>query len=99
MARRTTITVDHFPQYLDMLQMHTWCSGIGPRWAERRSSLHGLDASDGVVEAATLWVHVDLITMKPISVPVTFADVFAEACGGRTVSARLHLASTPAGTT
>ncbi|MCU1398462.1 MAG: hypothetical protein JWN62_1571 [Acidimicrobiales bacterium] len=94
-ARRTTIRVDRFPEYLQMTTLSTWCSGLGPRWAERRYSIVA-DAPDaGRVEAATLWVHVDMATMKPIPVPVGFAEQFAEAANGRTVKARLHLPSRP----
>lgn len=114
-ARRTTIRVDAFPQYLDMVSMCTWCSGLGPRWAERRYSVvsdrndtapddqrpggaaaaHA--ASAGVIEAATLWVHVDMATMKPIGVPAGFAEQFAEAALGRRVSARQQLPTRPSG--
>jgi acyl-ACP thioesterase len=98
-ARRTLIRVERFPTYLEMLAMCTWCSGMGPRWAERRYSLHGeVDGKAdraGLIEAATLWVHIDMQTMKPIAVPADFADQFAQACGGRRISARLHLPTTP----
>ena len=35
-VRRTVIDVWQFPTYLEPLDMVTWCSGIGSRWAERR---------------------------------------------------------------
>ena len=35
-VRRTVIDVHRFPTYLEPLDMVTWCSGIGSRWAERR---------------------------------------------------------------
>src|SRR4051795_13779923 len=35
-VRRTVIEVPQFPVYLDPLEMVTWCSGLGSRWAERR---------------------------------------------------------------
>ena len=62
-----------FPQYLDWLTLATWCSGLGPRWAERRYSMTG---ERGVVEAATLWVHVDMTTMKPVALPAGFEEQF-----------------------
>src|SRR5215204_2760547 len=94
-ARRTTIRVDRFPQYLDAISLATWCSGIGPRWAERRYSVRGLALSRGVIEAVTLWVHIDMATMKPIPVPSGFAEQYARAAQGRTVRARLHLPTRP----
>lgn len=101
-ARRTVIRVDRFPAYLDMVTLATWCSGIGPRWAERRYEViavpdggNGDPNSSGRIEASTLWVHVDMATMKPIPVPEGFADQFADAARGRLVKARLHLPQRP----
>lgn len=97
-ARRTVIRIDRFPTYLDMVSLSTWCSGLGPRWAERRYEVIGDTEGDrepGRIEAATLWVHVDMDTMKPVAVPEGFAEQFAAAAGGRTVKARLHLPTRP----
>ena len=38
-VRRTVIDVMSFPTYLESLDMVTWCSGLGSRWAERRVDL------------------------------------------------------------
>jgi acyl-ACP thioesterase len=78
-----------------MATLATWCSGLGPRWAERRYSMVAEAPGIGRIEAATLWVHIDMATMKPIPVPADFAEQFAEAARGRTVKARLHLPSRP----
>ena len=95
-ARRTVLRVERFPEYLDMLTMHTWCGGLGPRWAERRTSIVLDGSATGArIEAATLWVHVDMETMKQVSVPVDFAEQFGEAAAGRAISARLHLPTRP----
>ncbi len=94
-ARRTVIRVEQFPQYLDMTSLATWCSGLGSRWAERRYSVLGADGSTGCIHASTLWVHIDMNTMRPIPVPVGFAEQFGAAASGRIVSARLHLSSRP----
>ncbi len=94
-ARRTVIRVEHFPEYLDMVSLATWCSGLGSRWAERRYTVAAADPARGRVEAATLWVHIDMKTMKPIAVAAGFAEQFGAAAGGRTISARLHLPLRP----
>ncbi|HEY4332397.1 MAG TPA: acyl-ACP thioesterase domain-containing protein [Ilumatobacteraceae bacterium] len=94
-ARRTTMRIEHFHEYLDMVSLATWCSGTGPRWAERRYTVGGRDGSNGLVEAVTLWVHIDMATMKPVALPTGFADHFGASAGGRTVSARLHLPTQP----
>jgi len=94
-ARRTVIRVDAFPRYLDMLSLRTWCSGLGPRWAERRYSTVADEPGDGRFESATLWVHIDMATMKPIGLPDGFAEQFGAAAGGRRVRARQQLPSRP----
>lgn len=94
-ARRTIMRVGQFPEYLDMLSLCTWCSGLGPRWAERRYSVLADSPAAGRIEAATLWVHVDMATMKPVPVPADFAAQFGAAAHGRIVKARLHLPLRP----
>ncbi len=94
-ARRTVIHVEQFPRYLDVLELATWCSGLGSRWAERRYSMAGTDGSAGRIQAATLWVHIDMATMRPVAVPPGFAEQFGAAAQGRTISARQHLRSRP----
>lgn len=86
-VRRTVIDVHRFPRFGEELELATFCGGIGPRWAERRVSVHG--DQGGHAEAATLWVHLDLATGRPKPLPAAFAVAFAEAAQGRTVRARL----------
>jgi acyl-ACP thioesterase len=92
-VRRTVIDVHRFPRFGEGLELATFCGGIGPRWAERRVSVHGDQGSHA--EAATLWVHLDLATGRPKSLPAAFAAAFAEAAQGRTVRARLYHGDPP----
>jgi acyl-ACP thioesterase len=87
-VRRTVIEVQVFPRYLEALELATWCSGTGSRWAERRISVVG--QAGGRMDAATTWVHVDLATGRPRRVPEGFAAIYGEAADGRTVTARLE---------
>lgn len=87
-VRRTVIQVQVFPRYLEALELATWCSGTGSRWAERRISVVG--QAGGRMDAATTWVHVDLATGRPRRVPEGFAAIYGEAAGGRMVTARLE---------
>ena len=88
-VRRTVIDVHQFPTYLESLDMVTWCSGIGSRWAERRVDI----ASS--ISAATLWVHLDGETLRPATPPAVFDEIFSPSTGGRTVSSRLTLDPAP----
>jgi acyl-ACP thioesterase len=93
-VRRTVIDVDRFPVYLEPLDMVTWCSGLGPRWAERRVDIR--TEAGGAVRAATLWVHLDAATLRPTPMTEEFDPVFAASTLGRSVSSRLSLDGPPA---
>ncbi|HEV3227608.1 MAG TPA: acyl-ACP thioesterase domain-containing protein [Acidimicrobiales bacterium] len=87
-VRRTRIHVERFPVFREHVELTTWASGVGSRWAERRTSIEG--AGGGRIEAEALWVHVDLESGRPKVLPAGFHAQYGEAAGGRTVSARLH---------
>jgi acyl-ACP thioesterase len=72
----------------ERMELITWASGSGPRWAERRTTI----SVDGepVVEAASLWVCVDVATMRPIRLPDRFWAMYGDAVGERIVSSRLR---------
>lgn len=95
-VRRTVIDVAQFPTYLEPLDLVTWCSGLGSRWAERRVDLRGADGG-GSISSATLWVHLHSETLRPIPPGPEFHDVFAPSTQGRTISSRLSLAGPPPG--
>ena len=87
-ARRITIDVVRFPEYLETLDLATWCGGVGGRWAERRVSIRG--AGGAAVEAATLWVLVDG-SGTPTKLPDDLVAQLRETAGDRKVSARLTI--------
>lgn len=91
-VRRTEMWVHRFPKYLDGLRLDTWCGGIGSHWAERRTRIC-IDDEDApaAIEAASLWVHVDLRTLKPLPLSERFRTLIGEAAAGRRISARLHV--------
>jgi acyl-ACP thioesterase len=92
-VRRTEMWVTRFPKYLDQVQLTTWCGGVGSHWAERRTRIEvvGVDTPEAVIEAAALWVRVDLHTLKPLPLTARFRQLIGEAAAGRKVSARLHV--------
>ena len=55
--RRLALRIDHTPRFRAELVCSTWCSGVGARWAERRTDLVFGEAT--CVQAAAIWVHVD----------------------------------------
>ena len=94
-VRRTVIDVLQFPTYLESLEMLTWCSGVGSRWAERRVDIGS--AGGGKISSATLWVHLDAETLRPVPPAAVFDRVFAPSAAGRSVSSRLTLDPPPEG--
>lgn len=93
-VRRTDIHVERFPVFREQIELVTWASGSGSRWAERRTSITG--ERGGRVEASTLWVFVDAATGRPRQLPASFEVPFAEAIGGRVVPVRLRHPGPPA---
>ena len=92
-VRRTVIDVAQFPTYLEPLHMVTWCSGVGSRWAERRVDIDS--SGGGSISSATLWVHIDASTFRPLRPPPAFELVFGPSTMGRAVSSRLSLSGPP----
>jgi acyl-ACP thioesterase len=92
-VRRTVIDVHRFPTYLEPLDMVTWCSGLGSRWAERRVDINSPEG--GSISSATLWVHLDAATLRPVSTAADFEEVFAPSTQGRSISSRLMLGAPP----
>ncbi len=84
---RSTVVDELEPARLyEPLTFHTFCSGLGKRWAERRLAVRGRLGAR--YEVATLWVCVDTRTGQPIRLTPQFLDLYAGAADGRTASAR-----------
>jgi acyl-ACP thioesterase len=88
-VRRTEMWVHELPRYMTDIELTTWCGGLGSHWAERRTSITSADGAR--IEAAALWVHVDLQTLKPSPLPPDFPALVAEASRGRTIRANLTI--------
>lgn len=89
-VRRNVVDVHTFPTYLQEVDLTTWCGGLGSHWAERRTRITSVDG-EVLVDAATLWVHVDQETLQPSRVPEDVAPVLETSANGRKVGARLIL--------
>ncbi len=88
-ARRARIVVTSAPQAREDLSLSTWCSGTGRRWAERRTTM--TSERGALIEAATVWIHLDPTSGKPIPWGDAFAETYLPASKGRQVDARLRL--------
>jgi acyl-ACP thioesterase len=89
------------PRLRDDVELLTWCSGTGPRWAERRTDLARVEADgrrdDVFARVCALWVLVDTETGRPLPLPPGFHAVYGEAAAGRRVGQRLRHGPPPAG--
>jgi acyl-ACP thioesterase len=91
--RRIALDVGDLPRFGDTVNLITFCSGTGPRIAERRTTV----AIDGRVaaDAVAIWVYVDPASGRPAPLEDWFFDLYGEASGGRRVSGRLRLPAPP----
>lgn len=92
-VRRSVVDVVEPPRWGEWLDLATWCSGTGGRWAGRRLSMVG--ERGGRVEVDTLWVHLRPDTLTPARLPESFLDIYGEAAGGRRITARHVLPAPP----
>ena len=90
-VRRTMLEIRRPPSFEEWLDIATWCSGFGGRWAERRTELRGDQGAH--VEGCTVWVYVDGETGRPTKLPPDFFDIWGETAGDRRISARTTLPS------
>ena len=82
-VRRVKVRVERFPRLGEFIEVKTACSALASRWAERRTSLPG-------VEAVALWVAMDPKTLRPARIDA-LADVYGESAGDRRVrTGRTH---------
>ena len=95
-VRRLALRVRRFPRLLDEIEIATFCSGVGPLWAERSSLV--MSAGEVAVEAVSLWVHLRPGSPRPQPLPTGFDAVYGRSAMGRRVRARLrHPPEPPAG--
>lgn len=86
-VRKTTVDVLQPALFAESLEISTFCSGMGRRWAERRLQISGSEGAR--YEVASLWVHLDAESGRPRGLSDSFHAIYGEAAQGRTVSARL----------
>jgi acyl-ACP thioesterase len=94
-VRRARIKVARFPRFGDRLTVHTFCSGTGRAWAERRTTVNSAGRSEPDVEAVSLWVHLSPVDWRPAAFSDREIAVYGSTAGDRRVSQRLRHPSQP----
>ena len=95
LVRRTEVVIRAFPRLGQRVTVQTFCSGTGPRWAERVTTLTG--SGGDLVQATAVWAAVGRGDGRPAVLGPQFQEIYGAAAGGRVVSARLELPRPPAG--
>jgi acyl-ACP thioesterase len=85
--RRCALDLACFPRLGQGLTVRTFCTGTGPRWAERTTTLSGGDGE--LVRATAVWAAVAPDSGRPSPLGPEFLRVYGPTAAGRTVSARL----------
>ena len=89
-VRRTRLRVHRFPRFGEQFELTTFCSGLGRMWAERRTDVVPSGEGDAVVQAVSLWVHLDREHWRPKVLSEEEIAIYGSAARDRKVSARLR---------
>jgi acyl-ACP thioesterase len=96
--RRARVHVRRFPRFGELVQVSTFCSGLGRMWAERRTTIARAGEQAADVEAVALWVHLDPTSQRPTPLSAEeLATYGAGPAAQRRVTARLRHPAAPPG--
>jgi acyl-ACP thioesterase len=95
LVRRCVVTIGGLPAMGERITLRTFCSGTGPRWAERTTTIAGRDGD--LLQATAVWASVSRETGRPVPPGAEFMAVYGPSAAGRTVSARLSNPRPPEG--
>jgi acyl-ACP thioesterase len=87
LLRKITVTVRKFPRLGGRVELHTFCSGTGPRWAERTTTVSGRDGE--LAQGTAVWAAVSRTGGRPVPLGPEFHRIYGTAAQGRTASVRL----------
>jgi acyl-ACP thioesterase len=87
LVRRCEIAIRELPAMGTRLTVRTYCSGTGPRWAERTTTLAGPGGQ--LVQATAVWAAVSQADGRPVALSAEFSRIYGPSAAGRSVSARL----------
>jgi acyl-ACP thioesterase len=73
------VEVARMPELGERVALRTWCSGIGPRTAERRTTVEG--DRGGAAEAVAVWAHLDPVTGVPARLGERFHEIYGPSAG------------------
>jgi acyl-ACP thioesterase len=78
-VRRARVEVARMPALGERVRLRTWCSGIGQRTAERRTTVEG--DRGGAARAVAVWAHLDPVTGVPARLGERFHEIYGSSAG------------------
>jgi acyl-ACP thioesterase len=87
LLRRVEVAVRRYPARREVLRLSTFCSALGPRWAERTTTVSG--PGGDLIQARAVWVAIGRADGRPAPLGAAFHRLYGPSAGGRRVSARL----------
>jgi acyl-ACP thioesterase len=94
-VRRARLHMQRLPELGERVELRTWCSGIGQRTAERRTTVRG--DRGGAVDAVAVWAHLDPATGAPGRLGERFTEVYGPSAGPDRPDHRLRHPPPPQG--
>jgi acyl-ACP thioesterase len=88
LLRRCELAIAACPARGEEVRLRTFCSGLGPRWAERTTTLAG-PAGD-LIQATALWVAIGALSGAPVPLSAEFRRIYGPSTQDRTVTSRLR---------
>ena len=87
--RRLDVEILAAPHFNDDVEFATFCSGVGPAWAERRTDVRSPEG-ELLARTVAIWVLIDQAGGRPIALPDAFFAIYGASTRGRRVSGRLR---------
>jgi acyl-ACP thioesterase len=88
LVRRCELRIAGLPTMGERVTLRTYCSGTGPRWAERTTTLAMPDGQQ-LVQATAVWAAVGRADGRPVPLSADFAAIYGPSAAGRVASVRL----------
>ena len=87
LMRRCELSISSLPGAGERLTIRTFCSGTGPRWAERTTTFSSREGE--LVQARAVWAAIGLADGRPVPLSADFLAIYGPSAAGRPASVRL----------
>ena len=99
LVRRVALRIRRFPAHRERVTLRTFCSGTGPRWAERTTTVASMSGRDGpgldLIQGTAVWVAITAADGRPVPLGEEFHQLYGASAQGHRVSARLSHPAPP----